>query len=125
MDGLILAIDLGKFNSMCCWYDPGTKATMFRPVKTTEAELGRELMRQPVSVVVIEAGSPAGWVHDRCAALGLPCRVANTAGAEWQWKILKRKTDKDDALKLARLAAIDELPAVAVPPRLVGHFPPE
>jgi len=21
MDGLILAIDLGKFNSVCCWYD--------------------------------------------------------------------------------------------------------
>ena len=57
MDGLILAIDLGKFNSMCCWYDPAKKATTFRPAKTTEAELGRELTRQPVSVVVIEAGS--------------------------------------------------------------------
>ena len=31
MDGLILAIDLGKFNSVCCWYDPpATKSATFQ-----------------------------------------------------------------------------------------------
>jgi len=39
MDGLILAIDLGKFNSVCCWYDFATKSTTFRHAKTTLAEL--------------------------------------------------------------------------------------
>ncbi len=35
MDGLILAVDLGKFNSVCCWYDTATKAATFRSAKTT------------------------------------------------------------------------------------------
>ena len=122
MDGLILAIDLGKFNSVCCWYDTTTKSATFRPAKTTLADLGRQLTRVRVAGVVIEAGSPAGWVHDLCAELGLPCWVANTAGPAWQWKNLKRKTDRDDALKLARLAAIGELPTVCVPPRPVRQW---
>ena len=71
MDGLILAIDLGKFNSVCCWYATTTKAATFRQVKTTLADLGRQLTRLRVAVVVIEAGSPAGWVHDLCADLGV------------------------------------------------------
>ena len=28
MDGLILAIDLGKFNSVCCWYDTASRVTI-------------------------------------------------------------------------------------------------
>ena len=31
----ILAIDLGKFNSVFCWFDPATKATTFRTVPST------------------------------------------------------------------------------------------
>lgn len=122
MDGLILAIDRGKFNSMCCWYDTATKLATFRQAKTTLADLGRDWTRQPVRAVVIEAGSPAGWVHDLCGELGLPGDVANTAGAAWQWKNLKCKSDRDDALKLARLAAIGELPTVSVPPRPVRQW---
>src|SRR5262249_10209880 len=60
--------------------------------------------------------------HDLCVELGAPCWVANTAGPAWQWKNLKRKTDRDDALKLARLAAIGELPTVCVPPRPVRQW---
>jgi hypothetical protein len=41
MDGLILAIDLGNFNSVCCSYDTATKVAMFRQAKTTLAGLGR------------------------------------------------------------------------------------
>jgi transposase len=122
MDGLILAVDLGKFNSVCCWYDTATKTAAFRSAKTTQADLGRDLVRQRVAGVIIEAGSPAGWVHDLCGELGLPCLVANTAGAAWPWKNLKRKTDRDDALKLARLAAIGELPTIRVPPRPVRQW---
>ena len=62
MDGLILAIDLGKFNSVCCWYDTATKSATFQQVKTTRAHLGRDLTWRRVAGVIIEAGSPAGWV---------------------------------------------------------------
>jgi transposase len=122
MTNTILAIDLGKFNSVLCWYDPDTRAATFRTVPTTPEELGRELTRRPVARVVFEACSQAGWVHDRCAALHLAATVAGTTGAAWQWKHVKRKTDRDDALKLARLAAVGEIDAVPVPPRAVRQW---
>ena len=122
MSATILAIDLGRFNSVLCWYEPVTKATAFRTAATTPADLRRELLRRPVGRVVIEAGSPAGGVHDLCGELGLRCDVAGTAGPAWQWKHVKRKTDRDDALKLARLAALDGLATVRVPTRAARQW---
>jgi hypothetical protein len=43
----ILAVDLGKFNSVLCWYEPGTRAAHFGAVKTGPDELRRELTRHP------------------------------------------------------------------------------
>jgi transposase len=48
-------------------------------------------------------------------SLAIEVRVANTHGEAWQWRKVKRKTDRDDALKLAKLAATDQLPRVHVP----------
>jgi transposase len=59
----------------------------------------------------------AGWVHDLCAELGLPCKVANTASEAGKYKHTKRKTDKDDALRLAQLEALGQLPTVVVAPK--------
>ena len=115
----ILAIDLGKYNSVFCWLDPNSGEVNYRTAKTTPTMMRTELTRQPVKRVVIEACSPAGWVHDLCGELGLRCDVANTAGAAWAWKNVKRKTDRDDALKLARLSSLGELPTVTVPPASV------
>lgn len=122
MSAIILAIDLGKFNSVLCAFDPETREASFRTVKTSPAILRVELLRQPVAKVVIEACSPAGWVSDLCEELKLPCLVANTNGAAWQWKNVKRKTDRDDALKLAKLAWLGELPTVAVQPKATREW---
>src|SRR5262245_54963318 len=117
MNSTILAIDLGKFNSVLCWYDPDARATSFRTVATTPDDLRRELLRQPGVTVVCEACSQAGWVHDLAGELGLAITVASTATDAWRWTRVKVRTDRADALKLARLAAVGELRAVAVPPR--------
>src|SRR5262245_3934173 len=122
MNSTILAIDLGKFNSVLCWFDPDARAARFRPTPTTPDDLRRELTRQPVARVVFEACSQAGWVHDLCEQLGVLALVASTTGAAWQWKHVKRKTDRDDARKLARLAAVGELEAAPVPPRAVRQW---
>jgi transposase len=113
----ILAVDLGKFNSVFCHFDVATKKATFRTVVTDPEKFRVELLRQPGVSVVIEACSPAGWVHDLAVELGLPIFVANTNADAWAWKNVKRKTDKDDALKLARLAAVGELAVVRVPPK--------
>jgi len=117
MNSTILAVDLGKFNSVFCWLDPDARGERFRAAPTTPDDLRRELTRQPVERVVFEACSQAGWVHDLCTTLGLAATVASTAGEAWRWSRVKRKTDRDDARKLARLAAVGEVQGVPVPPR--------
>ena len=113
---LILAIDLGKYNSVFCGLDLATGEAEFRTATTSPSTMRKELTRRAVNRVVIEACTPAGWVHDLCGELGVPCAVANTTHDAWAWSTVKRKTDKDDAFKLARLSSLGELPTVTVPP---------
>ena len=106
----ILAIDLGKYKSVACLYHPATAEAEFRTLDTSRAELTRLIARARPAVVVIEACSRSGWVHDLCGELGVPCRVANTAAEAWKYKHAKRKTDRDDALRFAQLAALGQSP---------------
>jgi transposase len=112
----ILALDLGKYKSAACAYYPDTTQARFDTL-TTSREAPRKLFaRERPAAVVIEACLLAGWVHDLCHELGLACHVANTASEAWKFKHAKRKTDKDDALRLAQLFALGQLPTVTVPP---------
>lgn len=112
----ILALDLGKFKTVACGYDPATPdAVWFRKVSTSVESLELLLRQVQPQLVVIETCTIAGWVHELCQRLGVPCLVANPHGEAWRWKNVKRKTDRDDAWKLARLAAGDELPVVTMP----------
>jgi transposase len=111
----ILAVDLGRYKSVACVYHRRTRERAFRTIDTTPEDVGRLLARHPGAVVVVEACANAGWVHDRAAAAGHEVRVANTAAAAWKFQHLRRKTDRDDALRLAELEAIGQLPTVALP----------
>lgn len=112
---LILAIDLGKFNSMCCFYDTKTKKPEFQKAETTRRYLTTVLKSRQVDLVVMEACGPSGWINDLCEELGLKTLVCSTNEEAWQWKNDKRKTDKDDALKLAKMAEMQALSSVHVP----------
>jgi transposase len=114
--GTILALDLGKFKSVACAYDRATTQARFDTVTTCQHELRRLLEQHRPAVVVIEACTLAGWVHDLCQESGIPCKVANTASEAWKFQHTKRKTDKDDALRLAQLEALGQLPTVTTPP---------
>jgi transposase len=65
--------------------------------------------------IVMEICSMAGWIHDLACGLGFEVQVANTNGQAWQWNNVKRKTDRDDALKLAKLSAMEQLALVHIP----------
>jgi hypothetical protein len=75
----ILALDLGKFNTVLCWYEPDTRAACFRTVATTPDDLRRERLRQPGVTVVCEACSQAGWVDDLAGELGLAITATSTS----------------------------------------------
>jgi transposase len=112
----ILAIDLGKYKSVACLYNGDPATATFVSFPTDRNRLEKLFAKHRPAAVVIEACLLAGWVHDLCHELGLACHVANTASEAWKFKHSKRKTDKDDALRLAQLFALGQLPTVTVPP---------
>ncbi len=106
----ILGLDLGKFKCVACLYDPQTQEARYRTIATDPDVLRGFLAAHRPDLVVFETCTLAGWVADLCTDLGLACRLANPLGEDWPWSKVKRKTDRDDALKLARLAALGQLP---------------
>jgi transposase len=113
----ILAIDLGKFKSVTCLLETESNQTEFWTMATERHYLETVLNYYHPDLVVIEACSIAGWVHDVCTSKGYQVLVCNPAQEPWKWKHLKRKTDRDDALKIAKLAALDQLVPVYIPGR--------
>jgi transposase len=118
----ILAIDLGKYKSVACVHDRATGEFGFTTFETTRTELRKLVGKEQPAVIVIEACLLAGWVHDLCSELGVRCLVANTASEAWKFKHLKRKTDKDDALRLVQLYLLGQLPTVTLPPTTVRQW---
>jgi transposase len=118
----ILAIDLGKYKSVACLQDPASGEFRFTTLETTRAELRKLFDKEAPAVVVIEACLLAGWVHDLCEEVGVRCLVANTASEAWKFKHLKRKTDRDDALRLAQLYLLGQLPTVSLPPTAIRQW---
>jgi transposase len=114
----ILAIDLGKYKSVACLYRSADEQRFFS-FATSRAEITRLLDKHQPSVVLIEACLLAGWVYDLCTDKGVRCLVANTSSEAWKFKHLKRKTDRDDALRLAEIYRLGKFPTVLVPPKEV------
>ncbi|MEM7796132.1 MAG: transposase, partial [Cyanobacteria bacterium P01_C01_bin.118] len=111
----ILAIDLGKFNCVSCLLDTENNGTEFDTFKTYRREFKEILRHTQPHLVVVETCSITGWVHDLCVAEDYRVLVADPSQEAWRWKNVKRKTDKDDALKLAKLAALEQINPVYVP----------
>ena len=111
----ILALDLGKFKSVACLYHASNGRHQFRSLRTLGPEVHDLIVELEPDVVVFETCTIAGWIHDLCQALAVNVMVANPSSEAWRWKNVKRKTDRDDALKLAQLTANKLLQTVYVP----------
>ena len=115
----ILAMDLGKSNTVICFYDSENGKHKYGKVKTTPMHIHDLLAKYSPDRVVFEICSIAGWVYDICSALKLETQVANPNTQGWRWKNVKNKNDRMDALKLAQLSAMNQLPVVHMPKRSV------
>ncbi len=111
----IVALDLGKFNSVVCNFDSKTRKATFTTVATRQDYLNSVFAKCDADLVVMEACGPSGWINDLAQSHGLKTLVCSTNEEAWRWANVKRKTDKDDAFKLARMAAMGELKGVHVP----------
>jgi transposase len=111
----ILAMDLGKNNTVICNYESETGRHNYGKVKTMPQAIHDVIVEKAPDRVVFEIGASAGWVHDMVTTLKIEEQVANTNHQAWRWRNIKRKTDRKDALKLAQLSAMNQLSLVHVP----------
>ena len=118
----ILALDLGKNKSVFVDYLTGEGERSFGKIATNAHELQKLLERFEPDQLVIEAGPAAGWVCDLAERSKVPVQVANGNDERWRWKIVKEKSDRKDALKLAQLVEMDSLPTVHVPKAAVRQW---
>ena len=118
----ILALDLGKFKSVACIYDTDLtpeQDAVYRTIPTTPDTLHQLLTEIDPGRLVFEIGNQAGWVRDLAESFGVEYECVNSRDERWKWVNVKTKTDRKDALKLARLSAMGESPTVVVPDRSV------
>src|SRR5215216_2692057 len=111
----ILALDLGKYKTVGCAYESESGAHQFQRGLTTAAGLAGMVQAVKPDRVVIEICSIAGWVCDLMWGLGVEVQVANTSDDAWRWRKVKQKDDRRDALKAARLSAVNQIREVYVP----------
>jgi transposase len=118
----ILALDVGKYKTVACDYELGSDEHEFETIATKPQSLHDLLVEREPDRLVIEIGSTAGWICDLARALEIEIEVANTNDERWRWRKLKKKSDREDALKLARLSALNQLELVHVPAQGVRQW---
>jgi transposase len=111
----ILSLDLGKYKTVGCAYESASGEHQFKRGLTTPAGLAQMVREVNPDRVVIEICSIAGWVCDLMWSMGIEVQVANTSDDAWRWRKVKQKDDRRDALKAARLSAVNQLRAVYIP----------
>ena len=118
----ILALALGKYKTVGCAYESETVAHQFQRTFTSPTDLQRLVRDVKPDRVVIEVCSIAGWVCDLMGQLGVAVQVANTSDDAWRWRKVKQKDDRRDALKAARLSAVNQLREVYIPQNEVRQW---
>src|SRR5256885_928858 len=118
----ILALDLGKYKSVACDYEAETGGWRFTTIPTNPKALHDLIVDREPERVVIEICSIAGWVSDLVRALGIEIQVVNPNDERWQWRKVKTKNDRADALKDAQLSAVNQLCSVHIPEQTMRQW---
>jgi hypothetical protein len=87
----IVALDLGKFNSVACVHDVTSGRQAFSSIATGPRTVHDLLVEHAtpadpsMTLVVFETCDCAGWVYDVATALGCGVAVANPSNEAWRW----------------------------------------
>lgn len=117
----ILAIDLGKRNSVFCKLNTSSLRPKYFSAKTKPQnfhDIFTELDSEN-SIVLFEIGSQAGWLSDMLRALNIKFKVANVNHSAWKWTNNHNKSDKTDAHRLAMMYHHGFFPEVYIPKKAV------
>jgi len=106
LDRLTVGVDLGDQWSNYCILGLGGETLGEGQFRTRRQEVGEFFQGLAISRVVIEVGTHSAWVREVIAELGHEVLVANAQRMEGR-KRRRRKNDRIDAAKLARLGRVD------------------
>jgi transposase len=106
LDRLTVGVDLGDQWSNYCILGLGGETLREGQFRTRGQEVGEFFQGLAISRVVIEVGTHSAWVREVIAGLGHEVLVANAQRMEGR-KRHRRKNDRIDAAKLARLGRVD------------------
>lgn len=106
LDRLTVGVDLGDQWSNYCILGLGGETLGEGQFRTRRQEVGEFFQGLAISRVVIEVGTHSAWVREVIAGLGHEVLVANAQRMEGR-KRRRRKNDRIDAAKLARLGRVD------------------
>ena len=103
---VFVGCDVGDKLSELCVLDQAGAVLDRRQVRTTVSGISKPLARYDRAIVVIEAGVHSRWIEEALTAAGHQVVVANARQVQLIWK-RRKKTDRADAMLLARLARVD------------------
>src|SRR5499427_10743774 len=106
LDRLTVGVDLGDQWSRYCILGLQGETLSEGSLQTRQAQLAEFFQALPPARVVIEVGTHSAWVQEVIAGEGHEVLVANPRLMEGS-KRRKRKNDRIDANKLARLGRVD------------------
>lgn len=123
-----VGLDAHLRQSTICVLDDRGRKVLTRSIRGRWSEVLKELegIRRPFAVC-FEASTGYGYLHDHLRTMACRVAVANPGQLRLIFRS-KRKNDRVDAEKLAKLLFLDEVPPVHVPSmevrswrRLIGH----
>jgi transposase len=103
---VFVGCDVGDKLSELCVLNQAGAVLDRRQVRTTVNGIGKALAGYENATVVIEVGVHSRWIEEALTAAGHQVVVANARQVQLIWK-RRKKTDKADAMLLARLARVD------------------
>lgn len=103
---VFVGCDVGDKLTEICVLNAAGGVVERRQARTTVTGITKPLMGYRRATVVIEAGTHSRWIEEALIAGGHQVVVANARQVQLIWK-RRKKTDKADALLLARLARVD------------------
>lgn len=114
-----IGMDVHKRVTMICVLDENGKVVREAISQGSLSQLIESLKRirsqfgEPFKICY-EASGGCGWLHDQLAAMGMKVQVAHPGKLRMIFRS-KRKNDRVDAQKLAKLLYLDEVPLAYIP----------
>ena len=92
---MILSMDLGKLNTVCCLYDTKTRKHRFETIGTKRSHVD-SILDNPLGtfgeihldLIVMEACGPSDWISDAYRTRGIKTIVCSTTDKAWHQESL-------------------------------------